>query len=206
MGSCLYALSLLANQSGSPSTRGDGVWADLCVTTRTMPAEAGLRTMRVLKHFAVNLAVLAFLVAVMVPAGLAEGQLGDCSLEAITCILSAVMTIVSSLAYGIVGIKSAVVVRCVSVVVVLWFLLSLTMFMTFEKPAIIEDVAKYWIGAIVSVALVVLQGIYNRKSFLVMLGAEAIPLFNRHQCLAAERGTASRSRRGSKACRVISRR
>ncbi len=79
------------------------------------------------------------------------------------------MTIVSSFAYAV-GTRATVIVRFAGVVIAFWFILSMTMFVIYEKPAFIQDVTKYWFGAIAYVILVVLQGIYNRKHFGVMLG------------------------------------
>ncbi len=125
--------------------------------------------MEVLKHIAVNLAVLVLLSAVMVPPAMSEGQLGRGSFLGGAFILSAVMTVVSSFAYGV-GTRSRVIVRCAGAVVVLWFLFSMTMFIIFEKPAFLQDVRRYWFGAAACAILLVLQAIYDRKHVGAMLG------------------------------------
>ncbi len=124
--------------------------------------------MRALKNILINLGFLALLFAVMLVPANAEGQLGNCSLEAGAFGLSLTMTIVSALAYGTVGNRSMLAMRCISGVVVLWFLLSVVLFTVFEKPDLVGDIAKYWVGAILSPVLVALQGLYNRRNFTLL--------------------------------------
>lgn len=125
--------------------------------------------MVVLKHIAVNLVAIVLMFALMIPPGLAEGKLGHGSFLAIAFILSAVMTVTSSLAYGV-GTKATVVVRVAGAVIVLWFLFSMTMFVVFEKPTLIQDADRHWFGALACVVLIALQGFYNKSHFGAMIG------------------------------------
>jgi hypothetical protein len=125
--------------------------------------------MRVLKHIAVNLAFFASLCIVLAPAGLAEGQLGHCYIEVIALFLSAVMAIVSALACANRS-RPGVITRAGGAFFVLLFLFMVTMFIVEEKPRILEDVTKYWFGAVISVVLIGLQGTYDRRHFGIMLG------------------------------------
>ena len=124
--------------------------------------------MKLLKHLAINLVVLALLLAVMVPCGLAEGHLGHGHFVGIALFLSAVMTVVSSLACGP-GTRPSVIFRCASAVLVLLFFLLMAGLIS-REPAFLQDASSYWRGAITSVILVVLQAIYDRRHFGAMLG------------------------------------
>jgi heme/copper-type cytochrome/quinol oxidase subunit 4 len=125
--------------------------------------------MRALKNILLNLGILALLFAVMIPAGNAEGQLGQCSIHAIAFFLSITMAIVSGLAYGMAGRRSSLAMRCLSLVAVIWLFLTVGLFIHFEKPELLKDAAQYWVGAIMSVSLVVLQGFCNRANFRLLL-------------------------------------
>jgi hypothetical protein len=83
--------------------------------------------------------------------------------------LSVAMTIVSALAYGVIGKKSAFAMRGISVLVVLLFVLSQILFIVFEKPHLVQDITRYWTGAIASTCFIVLQGRCNRKNFRVLI-------------------------------------
>ena len=125
--------------------------------------------MRALKAIMLNLGFLALLFGVMLPAANAEGQLGQCSVEAVVFYVSFAMTVLSALSYVAVGRRSLLVLRCTAVVVVLLLLLMFTLYIVFEKPAFTKDIAQYWVGAAISVFLIVLQGFWNRHRFALLL-------------------------------------
>jgi hypothetical protein len=125
--------------------------------------------MRALKRILLNLGFLVLYFAVMLPPSFAEGRLGQCSFGAIAFLLSIAMTIISVSACGIIGKKSLLFIRCLSVVIALWFILSQILFLVFERPDFAKDIADYWVGAVIFVLLVILQGFCNRKSFASLL-------------------------------------
>ena len=63
--------------------------------------------------------------------------------------------------------------RCISVTVVLFFLLTQGLFLLFEKPDMAQDIARYWVGAILSVLLVGFQGFCNRRNLALLLFGRA---------------------------------
>jgi hypothetical protein len=124
--------------------------------------------MKVVKNIAVNLIFLTSLFIVAIPPGMSEGQLGHGTFAMIVFLSSAMLTIVAPLAYGI--RRFAVVVRTVGGVFVAWFLYLAVLFLVDRKPPILDDIIKYWFGAILSMTLIVLQFLYNKHNFLLLLG------------------------------------
>ena len=129
--------------------------------------------MRAFRNILMNLGILVLIFAVMIPAGQAEGQLGQYSIEVIAFFLSLTMAIVSALSYGMVGRRSTLAMRCIGATVVLFFGLSLTLFLLFQKPNLTQDIARYWIGATLPVLLVGFQGFCNRRNLALLLFGRA---------------------------------
>jgi hypothetical protein len=124
--------------------------------------------MRVIKNIGVNLLFLAFSFVSMIPLCLGEGRYGKGLIETVMILLAAAITIVAPLAYGVRSF--AVPVRTVAAVFVGFFVCSIVMHVTANKFEIFFDMTKGWFGAILSVTLVVLQFIYNKRNILILLG------------------------------------
>ena len=128
--------------------------------------------MKILKNIAVNVAFFVFLFySSAIALGLLEGQYGKGLIEIVMFILSAAMTIVAPLAYGV--RRFAVPVRTVAAVFVGFFLYLIVMHVAANKFEIFFDMAKGWFGAILSITLVVLQFIYNKRNILILLGVRS---------------------------------
>ena len=79
------------------------------------------------------------------------------------------MTVIASLVYGL-GDRHIVIVRCLTAVIAIWFVLSMCGFLFLSKPSpdILDDIRQYWIGPAISVGAVVFQLIYDKKQLRML--------------------------------------